>query len=125
MRQAQKGEGKKEQLARTLIYVTMSCSHNRLAVRREKESLSVTQHVFSDPSLILERREATQAFRTILALRPPTFQTFVSRPRDSTMPPRRGGNSPRTNFIVGVYPSRIRESSTYVDPVDEFDDIVA
>lgn len=41
------------------------------------------------------------------------------------MPPRRGGNSPRTNFIVGVYPSRIRESSTYVDPVDEFDDIVA
>lgn len=53
-----------QQNARTRVYVTMSCSHNRLAVREEEESFSVTQHV-SDLSFFFPRREATEAFRTV------------------------------------------------------------
>lgn len=72
-----------QQNARTRVYVTMSCSHNRLAVREEEESFSVTQHV-SDLSLFL-RGERPLKHLGPLALQPPTFQTFVSLPRDSML----------------------------------------
>ena len=84
MQNGDRKRSNRERCKDACVYVAVSYPHNRLAVHEEEESFFVTQHGF-DPSLFPRGGGSPLKHLGPLALRPPTFQTFVSVPTDSML----------------------------------------